>query len=178
MVAKLTKNGTLETPFLHSSQKLSRALRELAFRCVMLERTGTVSSEKRSEIMRSVRSRGNKVTELVLLRILRSNRITGWRRTSTVTGSPDFVFPKDRVAVFVDGCFWHGCSKHCRMPKSNRAYWSAKIGSNRTRDRAVTRALMRQGWVVVRSWEHDLRSPDLCMQRISAGISTHRRRAH
>src|SRR5262245_56046942 len=132
----------------------------------MTKRTDTVSPEKRSEIMRCVRSHGNKVTELVLVRILRRNKITGWRRNATVTGSPDFIFPRQRVAVFVDGCFWHGCSKHCRMPKSNFIYWDAKISSNRKRDRCMTRALTREGWSVVRFWEHELPTPQRCAERI------------
>jgi DNA mismatch endonuclease (patch repair protein) len=60
-----------------------------------------------------------------------------------------------RVAVFVDGCFWHGCPQHCRMPTRNRSYWEAKIGRNRERDATISAALIQGGWTVVRVWEHE-----------------------
>jgi DNA mismatch endonuclease (patch repair protein) len=63
---------------------------------------------------------GNRGTELRLIEIFKARGITGWRRKYKLPGKPDFVFPKARVAVFVDGCFWHGCPKHCRMPRSNK----------------------------------------------------------
>jgi DNA mismatch endonuclease, patch repair protein len=122
----------------------------------MPRRTDNVSPEKRSEIMRAVKGRGNKDTELVLAHLLRQSKITGWRRSQPVFGKPDFIFPKHKFAIFVDGCFWHGCSKHCRMPKGNNAYWEQKITSNKTRDLLVTRTLRSQGWRVLRIWEHEL----------------------
>ena len=122
----------------------------------MQRRIDIVSPEKRSEIMRAVKGRGNKDTELVLVRLLRQNKITGWRRGQPIFGKPDFIFPKHKLAIFVDGCFWHGCSEHCRMPKGNRAYWKRKIASNKVRDRLVTRTLRAQGWQVLRIWEHEL----------------------
>ena len=122
----------------------------------MPRRTDTVTPERRSEIMRAVRSRGNKVTELVLARLLRHHNVTGWRRHAAVAGNPDFVFQKQRLALFVDGCFWHGCAQHCRMPKGNRSYWKGKIAGNQARDRLVNRALRAAGWRVIRIWEHEL----------------------
>lgn len=89
----------------------------------------SLSKEKRSEIMSHIRSKGNKSTELKLIALFRANRISGWRRNSKIFGNPDFVFPKYKLCVFVDGCFWHGC-KLCqvgRIPKSNRKYWKDKI---------------------------------------------------
>jgi DNA mismatch endonuclease (patch repair protein) len=83
--------------------------------------------------------------------------ITGWRRNRGVFGRPDFVFPKLKLAVFVDGCFWHACPKHSNVPVQNRAFWKAKLGANRRRDRLVRRTLERRGWRVVRVWEHELR---------------------
>ena len=71
-------------------------------------------------------------------------------------GKPDFTFRRERVAVFVDGCFWHGCPRHGTMPAGNRAFWQAKLARNAERDRAVTRALRKAGWKVLRIWEHDL----------------------
>ena len=117
--------------------------------------------------MRAVRSRDNKVTELALARIFRQQKVSGWRRRIPVTGSPDFVFLKGKLAVFVDGCFWHGCPMHCRMPKGNRADWTRKIAGNKARDRFVGRALRRQRWRVVRIWEHELtKNPQRCVVKI------------
>lgn len=111
---------------------------------------------KRSAVMSRIRGRGNKDTEIALARLLRQNKITGWRRHLPIFGRPDFAFPKQKLAVFVDGCFWHGCPRcYCR-PKSNRKYWDAKIARNRERDRKVSRELRRLGWRVIRIWEHDL----------------------
>ncbi len=122
----------------------------------MPRHTDTVSPEKRSAIMRAVRSTGNKATEIVLMKLMREHEITGWRRCVCLQGKPDFVFAKQKIVIFVDGCFWHGCSKHCRMPKGNRKYWQTKIVTNKVRDASVTRTLRRAGWRVLRVWEHEL----------------------
>ncbi|MBI4000616.1 MAG: DNA mismatch endonuclease Vsr [Nitrospira defluvii] len=111
------------------------------------------SKKTRSWIMAQVKSHGNRSTEAKLLEVLRENSITGWRRNYALIGRPDFVFPKARVAVFVDGCFWHGHPLKCRMPQTNRAYWEGKIARNVTRDQQVTDSLKKQGWKVVRIWE-------------------------
>ena len=111
---------------------------------------------KRSAVMARIRSRGNRDTEMVLARLLREHGITGWRRHLAVFGRPDFAFPRLRVALFVDGCFWHGCAKHCRVPAGNRAFWKKKFARNQMRDSLVTRTLRSRGWRVVRVWEHDL----------------------
>jgi len=120
-----------------------------------------VDKEKRSWIMERVRSRYNKSTELEFIKVMRSEKITGWRRNYPLMGKPDFVFPKSKVAVFVDGCFWHGCPKHCRMPSSNKEYWEEKIGGNIRRDRKVAKKLRQAGWSVIRFWEHDLKSKQI-----------------
>jgi DNA mismatch endonuclease, patch repair protein len=124
------------------------------------------SKAKRSEVMARIRSHGNKDTELALLRLLRRQGLSGWRRLQPVFGRPDFVFPKARVAVFVDGCFWHGCPKHATVPASNRAFWKRKLTANRRRDRLVNRTLRRMGWRVVRIWEHDLRKAGQSLRKI------------
>lgn len=67
---------------------------------------------------------------------------------------PDLVFPRYRLVVFVDGCFWHGCPDHGNLPKVNTAYWASKLQGNRARDRRVTERLKAAGWRVVRLWEH------------------------
>ena len=119
----------------------------------------TVAPGKRSWTMAQVRSNGNKSTEGALIRMMRREGIKGWRRGYPLFGSPDFVFPRERVAVFVDGCFWHGHPVRCRIPATNTAYWEAKIGRNKARDRRVTRALRARGWQVVRIWEHLINQP-------------------
>jgi DNA mismatch endonuclease, patch repair protein len=112
--------------------------------------------EKRSEVMSRIRARGNKRTELALAKFFRANGFSGWRRHYQIFGRPDFVFRKERVAVFVDGCFWHGCPKHFKDPVGNREFWIAKIGGNRLLDRKVSRELRLKGWRVLRIWEHEL----------------------
>jgi DNA mismatch endonuclease (patch repair protein) len=118
--------------------------------------------------MAAVRSRGNKATELLLVSLFRAGKLKGWRRHPNIPGRPDFVFPKQRLAIFVDGCFWHGCKRHCRMPASNQKYWTAKIARNIKRDRATRKLLRTKGWSVLRIWEHQLRStPNATLLRVS-----------
>lgn len=124
------------------------------------------SKAKRSEVMARIRSRGNRDTELALMRLFRRHGLSGWRRHQPVFGRPDFVFIKARVAVFVDGCFWHGCPKHSTVPATNRAFWKRKLTANKLRDRLVNQTLRRKGWQVVRIWEHDLRKPAPSLRRI------------
>lgn len=112
--------------------------------------------EKRSLVMAAIRGRGNRTTEVRLASLLRRHRITGWRRHYALPGRPDFVFLRLRVAVFVDGCFWHGCPRHFKRPSSRQDFWDAKIAGNRARDHAVNRTLRRRGWMVIRIWEHAL----------------------
>jgi DNA mismatch endonuclease (patch repair protein) len=72
-----------------------------------------------------------------------------------LTVRPDLVFPRRQVAVFVDGCFWHGCPQHGNVPTANRQYWAQKLQRNRNRDGRVDQALMAAGWKIVRVWEHE-----------------------
>ncbi|MDB6130359.1 MAG: mismatch repair protein Vsr [Verrucomicrobiales bacterium] len=116
--------------------------------------------------MSRIRGKANKDTELVLVAIFRQNKITGWRRHARVFGKPDFIFPKSKVAVFVDGCFWHRCPKHSNMPANNREFWLKKLTANETRDLLVVKTLQKQGWRVIRIWEHDLRKPKKLISRI------------
>jgi DNA mismatch endonuclease (patch repair protein) len=124
------------------------------------------SKRKRSEIMGKVRSRGNATTELKTMRILRAAGITGWRRHLPIFGRPDFTFPKNRVALFIDGCFWHGCPQCYQAPKSSIKFWREKISRNGTRDKEVSRRLRKSGWKVVRVWECRLKSPRYLLRRI------------
>jgi DNA mismatch endonuclease (patch repair protein) len=124
--------------------------------------------------MAAIRSSGNRNTEVLFAKLLRGHRICGWRRGQALTGRPDFVFTKERTAIFIDGCFWHGCKLHCRMPKSREAYWNLKIARNRKRDVEVTHILKRQGWKVVRIWEHSLKPPYPCLRRLQAILASRR----
>jgi len=125
------------------------------------------TKKKRSEVMSLIRGKGNKETEHALLVLLRQNKISGWRRHLPLLGKPDFAFPKQKVAVFVDGCFWHGCPKCYTRPKTNRAFWDRKRETNMARDRHVTRQLRGRGWKVIRIWQHSLKkSPATCLNRI------------
>lgn len=111
---------------------------------------------KRSQVMSRILGRGNKATEIALARLLRANGITGWRRHLALFGKPDFTFSKQRVVVFVDGCFWHGCPKHGNMPTNNARFWAKKLSANKARDQLATRTLRNQGWRVLRIWQHEL----------------------
>jgi DNA mismatch endonuclease (patch repair protein) len=124
---------------------------------------------KRSEVMSRIRGRGNKATELALAKFFRRHKITGWRRNQKIFGKPDFVFPKLKLAVFVDGCFWHGCPKHGTQPKGNRIFWKNKFARNIARDRLVNRILRSAKWRVLRIWQHELtRKNETCLlQRLN-----------
>jgi DNA mismatch endonuclease, patch repair protein len=114
--------------------------------------------EKRSAVMSRIRGSGNRDTELRMIALFRLHRISGWRRGQVLFGRPDFVFRRERVVVFVDGCFWHGCPKpkHAPLPKNRAEWWAAKLDRNKNRDRVVTRTLRAKGWRVIRIWECDL----------------------
>jgi DNA mismatch endonuclease (patch repair protein) len=113
----------------------------------------TLTPAERSERMSRVRSKGNRQTELRLIELMRERRITGWRRGAKLLGRPDFVWWRERIALFVDGCFWHGCPKHARVPKSKLDFWAPKLIANKARDRKVNRGLRRAGWRILRIWE-------------------------
>ncbi len=124
----------------------------------------------RSAIMRAVKNRRVKATELSLRARLVAAGIRGWRMYARdLPGTPDFIFPAARVAIFVDGCFWHGCPHCYRRPQSSQRYWDAKLDRNRQRDRLVTRLLRSQGWSVLRIWECDL--PQKGTHRVALRIS-------
>ncbi|MBD5145387.1 MAG: DNA mismatch endonuclease Vsr [Ruminococcus sp.] len=111
---------------------------------------------KRSEIMKKVRSNNNKSTELKLIQIFKENNIHGWRRNYKVKGHPDFVFLDKRIAVFVDGCFWHGHDCRNTRPKDNEDYWAKKRERNIKHDKEITEYFEKRGWTVIRIWECEL----------------------
>jgi DNA mismatch endonuclease (patch repair protein) len=116
--------------------------------------------------MAAIRSSGNRDTELKLAALFRKHGITGWRRKQPVFGKPDFVFRRQKIAVFVDGCFWHGCPKHGRKPGSNQIYWNKKLKRNRQRDAVVKKTLTKAGWFVIRIWEHELTKQEKCILKV------------
>lgn len=106
--------------------------------------------------MSRIRGSGNKATEAALARIFRKHGITGWRRNQKIFGRPDFVFRKAKIAIFVDGCFWHSCPIHSIIPHGNNIFWVNKLELNKKRDVLVNKTLKQMGWRVIRIWEHDL----------------------
>jgi DNA mismatch endonuclease, patch repair protein len=109
----------------------------------------------------------------MLVQFFRSNKISGWRRhQSAVFGSPDFIFRKEQLAVFVDGCFWHNCPLHGTLPASNADFWAKKLKRNQARDSLVNRTLKAQGWRVLRLWQHDLKTQNeqFCIAKITKAL--------
>lgn len=119
------------------------------------------ANHQRSSIMKAVKSSGNKSTELKLITLFKKHRITGWRRNYKLVGAPDFVFPKSRIVVFADGCFWHGHPCRNIKPKDNSKYWRNKIQRNKSRDSLVNRLLRRKKWIIFRIWECQIKKSHL-----------------
>lgn len=120
--------------------------------------------------MANIRSDRNRTTEMRLAGLFRKHELKGWRRKQRLPGKPDFVFRRQRVAVFVDGCFWHGCRLHSGKPQQNALYWINKRVRNRRRDRKVNEQLVLAGWRVVRIWEHALRKENRVVTRIRKAL--------
>lgn len=115
------------------------------------------NKEKRSDIMKHVRSKGNKSTEMKMIAIFKSLGITGWRRNYNVKGHPDFIFSKQKIAIFVDGCFWHGHDCRNTRPSDNADYWEKKRQRNIEHDKEITELFETRGWQVIRIWECELK---------------------
>ena len=128
--------------------------------------TDCFKPKERSRIMSRIRSNGNYSTEVRFIRIMRRYGVAGWRRRSQLPGRPDFIFTKCKVAVFIDGDFWHGNPKKFRVPKSNRPYWQEKITGNRKRDRRVSKELKTLGWRVIRFWESSLSDEEAIIAKL------------
>jgi DNA mismatch endonuclease (patch repair protein) len=127
----------------------------------------TVDQKTRSRIMASVKSSGNRSTEKRLRSALIRAKIRGWRiQVRELPGTPDFVFEKEHLIIFVDGCFWHGCPYCYRRPNTSRKYWDDKVQRNISRDKKVKAKLRREGWSVIRVWEHELSNLPQVIHRI------------
>jgi len=118
--------------------------------------------------MAAVRGKGNKTTEVRLQMALVRAGVRGWNSQRTdLPGKPDFFFPSRKLAVLVDGCFWHGCTTCGHIPKANSEFWKTKIDRNRKRHRKVAKLLNQQGMRAVRFWEHQLSDHlERCIARI------------
>lgn len=126
-----------------------------------------LTPEQRRKNMQNIRSEGTR-PELLIAKELRRRKIYFAKNVKTITGRPDFVFRRKKVAVFVDSDFWHGHRKRCVMPKSNCDYWNQKIARNKERDKQVTRTLKKDGWTVIRLWEKDIqRNLDNSIKKIT-----------
>lgn len=123
----------------------------------------------KSEQMARVRRSGTRA-EWALRRSLWAAGLR-YRLGMKLPGSPDLVFVRAHLAVFVDGCFWHGCPDHYRAPVGNAAFWAAKLQANRARDERVDRELAATGWRVERVWEHGALSPETVARL--AGLTGH-----
>src|SRR5581483_4233541 len=127
------------------------------------------TKEQRSRNMAAVKSLGNKTTELAFIRLFKTNKIKGWSRANKkIFGRPDFVFKENKIFIFVDGCFWHGCKQYnYSRPKTNKKFWSNKIKNNIARDKTVSSLLRKNDWVVLRFWEHEVKqNPKKCVSKI------------
>lgn len=129
------------------------------------------SSKQRSYNMSRIRSRDTG-PEIKLRKLLFSEGLRGYRISAKLPGKPDIVFRKYKLAVFIDGCFWHKCPKCFISPETRKKFWHDKIKSNVERDNKINRILEKDGWTVVRFWEHDVRKrPDKCVKKIIHTIS-------
>ena len=119
-----------------------------------------LTTSERSALMAKVRGKGNLSTEGRVEQALLSHGLRDWtKHPGDIQGKPDFYFPSHRLAVFVDGCFWHSCPKCARnTPTSRRDFWLAKISENQKRDNTVRRKLRTSGYHVMRIWEHELKT--------------------
>ena len=117
--------------------------------------TDSMTSAQRSRCMSRIRSTDTK-PELALRKRLFAKGMR-FRTRLKLAGKPDIAFTRARLAVFIDGCFWHGCPLHGTSPKSNSVYWNAKLQRNRERDREIDAALAADGWEVIRYWEHEIK---------------------
>lgn len=133
--------------------------------------TDAIDRQRRSENMAAIKRKDTTI-EQTLRSALWASGLRGYRLdVAAVPGRPDIVFSRGRVAIFVDGCFWHRCPECYREPKSNTDYWRAKAERNVTRDRAVDQELLSAGWQVVRLWEHEIeRDLSGCVVRIRSAL--------
>jgi DNA mismatch endonuclease (patch repair protein) len=131
-----------------------------------------VVSAARSRQMRAIRGTGNRSTELRLRFALVRAGVNGWKlHAKDLPGKPDFYFPEQKLAVFVDGCFWHGCPKCGHIPNNNRRFWATKLALNKERDQANKRRLRTLGIATIRIWEHEIKRASLGVRLVQKALS-------
>jgi DNA mismatch endonuclease, patch repair protein len=128
------------------------------------------SEAKRSDVMSRIRGKHNASTELRFISIMKSGQVTGWRRHLPLPGCPDFAFRHEKVAVFVDGCFWHLCPRCAKLPKNNAEFWRKKLLGNKERDRIVSKQIRDKGWIPVRVWEHELKNSSAVLRKVRRAL--------
>ena len=118
--------------------------------------------------MSKVRSKNNATTEKRFRAFLIMNGISGWiLHPKEIIGKPDIYFTEYSLAIFLDGCFWHGCPKCGHIPKTNTKFWHAKIQRNIERDKEINKKLRKQGIKIIRFWEHDIiTKPIHCIHKV------------
>jgi DNA mismatch endonuclease, patch repair protein len=136
-----------------------------------------LSKENRKKNMSHIRSKGNITTERRLRSSFAGAGISGYKMNlDSLPGKPDFAFPQYKVAVFVDGCFWHGCPNCYIRPRSSIRYWDEKLKRNKNRDDKVNHELKEAGWVFVRIWEHTLKQPQIARMLVIAAINKQKKK--
>lgn len=122
------------------------------------------TKKKRSEIMSRIRAKDTKLERDFLKELSAVSHRAGHRYRKHYTGlkgKPDIAFPAKKIAVFIDGCFWHGCPQHSRVPLSNVSYWKTKLVRNKKRDKETARHAKESGWRIIRFWEHQVKKRPL-----------------
>ncbi len=127
--------------------------------------TDVLTRRQRSYCMSRIRAK-NTQPEIVLRKAISKAGIKGYRLNYRLLGKPDIVFSKRKIAIFIDGCFWHKCQKCFKKPATNKKFWLEKIDSNVKRDRFVSARLKKEGWKVLRIWEHELRKQKIFKKKI------------
>ncbi|MBI2086916.1 MAG: very short patch repair endonuclease [Candidatus Zambryskibacteria bacterium] len=130
----------------------------------------TFTKKKRSEIMSRIRAKNTKLENNFLKELSSVSHNAGYRYRKHylgIIGKPDIAFPNKKLAVFIDGCFWHGCKLHSRVPLSNISYWKTKLERNCARDKEINRKIKKMGWRVIRIWEHEAKGmPDKVIAKV------------
>jgi len=114
----------------------------------------------------SMIKRGDTKPEIALRKLLFAHRLRGYRIHYRLVGKPDIVFSKRKIAIFIDGCFWHKCLKCFVKPSTNKKFWREKIDSNVVRDKVVSAKLKKDGWKVLRIWEHEINNEKIVKRKI------------
>ena len=150
-------------------------MKPIAWIFLFLPAMDNLTKKQRHKNMKNIRSTGTKPEQLVI-RELRRRGIYFTTHVKSITGKPDIVFRRKRIAVFIDSDFWHGHPKRCVMPQTNAEYWTNKISRNRKRDNDVSCILKKTGWRVIRLWEYEIKnSLGKCIDAILVGPKSNRR---